>query len=284
MQKTFILGLFLASAGLQAAGTWESDIKSAVKLQEQGHLKQAEQVLLQAQLEADAFGEADPRGAYTLDYLGTLYMQEGAKDDALAVFAKALKAFDASLGPETVEAMDSAKRLAQAYEAAEQWDKAEPLYRRLAEVLRKDPKVEPLALAQGLSDLAFSLDAQKKWGEAMPLYDEVLALRTKALGPDAEEVAETLNDQARVWLLKGDAPKAVGIFQQALSIDEKALGSEHATVADDLRRLAAALKKAGKTSDAAADEARAQAIEDKEADEVAQKSGPSPTPATLPQP
>jgi tetratricopeptide (TPR) repeat protein len=287
MQKAFIISLFLASAGLPAAGTWESDIKAAVKLQQQGHLKQAEQSLMQAQLEADAFGPADPRGAYTLDYLGTLYMQEGAKDDALAVFAKALKAFDTSLGPETNEAMDSAKRLAQAYEAAEQWDKAEPLYRRLADVLRKDPKVEPLALAEGLSDLAFSLDAQKKWDEAMPLYDETLALRTKALGPDAAEVAETLNDQARIWLLKGDAPKAVGMFQNALDIDQKALGSEHATVADDLRRLAAALKKSGKTAEAEADEARAQAIEDKEAKNVAEaaaKEAPSPKPSTLPEP
>ena len=284
MRKALILSLFLASTLPAATETWEAQVKAAVNLQRQGQLKQAEQKLLAAQLLAEDFGPTDPRAAFTLDYLGTLYMQEGAKDDALAVFAKALRGFDTALGADSSEALESAQRLASAYETDEQWDKAEPLYRRLAKHLREDPKTPDLDLATGLNNLAFALDAQKKWDEALPLYDETLALRKKALGGEAAEVAETLNNQARVWLLKGDGAKAVGLFQQALAIDEKALGKEHPVVADDLRRLAAALKKAGREAETAPLEARAQAIEDKAEVAAAEKNGPSPKPSKLPQP
>jgi tetratricopeptide (TPR) repeat protein len=283
MRKAFILSLFLVPTLLQAA-TWESELKEAVRLQRQGKLKAAEQMLLKAQLEAASFGANDPREAYTLDYLGTLYMQEGAKEDALAVFAKALRGFDTSLGPDSAEAQESAKRLAEAYEADQQWEKAEPLYRRLAETARKDTKTEPLALAERISDLAFSLDAQKKWDEAMPLYDEALKLRQKALGDDAAEVAETLNNQARIWLLKGDAPKAIGLFRRALAIDEKALGKDHPSVADDLHRLAAALTKAGKAGEAGPLDARAERIMEKAAENAAKKKGPKPHARPLPKP
>ncbi len=283
MQKAFILSLFLAPA-LLFGGTWETELKEAIRLQRQGKLKQAEEMLMKAQLAAEAFGPADPRAAYTLDYLGTLYMQEGAKADALAVFAKALKGFDGSLGPDSAEAQESAKRLAEAFESDKQWDKAEPLYRRLVDTARADAKTEPLALAERVSNLAFSLDAQKKWDEALPLYDEVLSLRSKALGDDAAEVAEILNNQARIWLLKGDAPKAVGLFRRALSIDEKALGKGHPSVADDLRRLAAALAKSGNAIEAAAAETRAQSIEDKLAETAARKKGPKPKPVPLTKP
>jgi cytochrome c-type biogenesis protein CcmH/NrfG len=104
MQKAFILSLFLVPA-LLSAETWESQLKEAIRLQRTGKLKPAEEMLMKAQLTAEAFGPADPRAAYTLDYLGTLYMQEGAKSDALAVFAKALRGFDASLGPDSSEAL-----------------------------------------------------------------------------------------------------------------------------------------------------------------------------------
>jgi tetratricopeptide (TPR) repeat protein len=283
MQKAFILSLFLIPS-LLCAETWEAELKAAIQLQRKGDLKGAEERLMKAQLEAERFGANDPRSAYTLDYLGTLYMQEGAKADALTVFNKALKGFDASLGPDSNEAQESAQRLAEAYEADEQWAKAEPLYQRLAETARKDPKTDPLALAERLSNWAFALDAQKKWDEALPLYDETLALRQKALGGDASEVAETLNNQARIFLLKGDAPKAVGLFERALAIDEKALGKEHPAVADDLRRLAAALNKAGKGAQAGPLEARANAIEEKAASAAAKRKAPRPKPVKLPQP
>lgn len=283
MRKAFILSLFLVPA-LGQAETWEAELKEAIRLQRAGKLKPAEQMLMKAQLEAEGFGADDPRAAYTLDYLGTLYIQEGAKDDALAVFNKALRGFDGSLGPDSAEAQESAKRLAEAYETDEQWDKAEPLYRRLAQTARKDPKTEPLALAERVNDLAFALDAQRKWDEAMPLYDEVLSLRQKALGDDAAEVAETLNNQARVWLLKGDAPQAVGLFRRALAIDEKALGKEHGTVADDLHRLAAALTKAGKAGEAEPLEARAKSIAEKASEYAAKNRGPKPHAVSLPDP
>lgn len=267
------LGLFLAAlAGGLRADEWSQQVKLAVASQKKGDLKAAEKQLLKALMTAEKFEDTDPRSAYTLDYLGTLYQQRKMDDEALRVYEQALKGFDKALGAKSEESRASAQRLAEAYESAEKWEKAEPLRRRLAAQRREEAKADPLALAQDLNDLAYCLDAQKKWDEAMGLYDEVLRLRETALGSDATEVAETLNNQGRVHLLRGGLKAAEALLRRALSIDQKALGLDHSVVADDRRRLAAVLKKAGKNAEADEQEA------------LATKAGPQPTPKAVPRP
>ena len=262
-------------------GDWSRQIKEAVQAQRKGDLKQAEKLLLRALLVAEDFDADDPRAAYTRDYLGTLYQQMGRPDDAIAVFAQALKGFDRALGPHSEDALSSAGRLADAYEAAGRWARSEPLRRRLLAELTAQAAPDKASLAQAESDLGLCLDAQKKWDEAMTLYADALEKRRDALGPDSPEVAETLSNQGRVWLLRGDADKAEALLRQALAVDEKALGPGDAALADDLRRLATVLRKNRKGKEADADEAQASAIEAALSPEAA---GPSPTPHTLPRP
>jgi tetratricopeptide (TPR) repeat protein len=232
---------------------------------------------------AEKFEASDPRAAYTLDYLGTLYQQRKMDDEALRVYEQALKGFDKALGDKSDESRASAQRLAESYEAVEQWKKAEPLRRRLVDKLRAEAKADPLAMAQDLNDLAYCLDAQKNWDEAMGLYDEVLRLRETVLGAEATEVAETLNNQGRVHLLRGDLKAAEALLRRALSIDQKALGLDHGVVADDRRRLAAVLKKAGKDSEAEEQETLAAAVDAANAKHGG-KAGPQPSPKPVPRP
>jgi tetratricopeptide (TPR) repeat protein len=284
LKKTLCLLALFIPAGLWAAGNtpqdWTLQIKAAVRAQRKGDLKGAEKLLLRALLVTEDFNADDPRAAYTLDYLGTLYQAMNRPEDAVSVFERALKDFDRSLGPHSVDALSSAGRLADAYEARQGWALAEPLRRRLLDEVKAQASPDQAALAQAESDLALCLDAQKKWDEAMILYADALQKRKDALGPDSPEVAETLSNEGRVWLLKGETAKAEDLLRRALAIDEKALGPVDGAVADDLRRLATVLKKAGSADEAKADEARADSIEEA----LHAQGPPSPSPQPLPRP
>lgn len=244
-----------------AKDEWTRLVKAAVQSQQKGDPKAAERSLLKALLVAEGFGENDPRAAYTLDYLGTLYQQRGDSSEALAVFDRARQGFVKSLGADSAEALDSAQRLGDAYAAAGQWAKAEPLYRERLDRERARTPQEPLALAAAATDLGLALDSQEQWDGALKLYQEAEALRRKALGAEAPELAEALNNQGRVHLLRGDLKKAEKLIRAALAIDEAALGEKHPAVADDLRRLAAVLYKAGKLDESAKLGARAEQLD-----------------------
>lgn len=258
-KSLFFTVLFLAAA--LRAGDWAQLVNQAVQRQKAGDLKAAESILLKALLAAERFGPADPRVAYTLDYLGTLYQQRGATDEALAVFARAQTAFASSLGKDSPEAVESARRLADSYAEAGRWEQAEPLYKDLLARERARRPGDPLALASACIDWGLSLDALGRWDEALKLYREAEKLRVQVLGPDAVEVAEALNNQGRAWLMKGDLKKAEAYIRRALAIDEKALGEGHPAVADDLRRLAAVLFKAGRQAESRALGERAEKLD-----------------------
>lgn len=260
---------------------WGKQIKEALQAQRKGDLKAAEKKLLAALLVTEDFNAEDPRAAYTLDYLATLYQQDERLEEALPVYERALKGFDKTLGPNSEESLSEAGRLAEAFESAERWSQAEPLRRRLLEAVKAGGTKDGAGLAQAESDLALSLDAQKKYDEAGSLYESALQRRKIALGEESAEVGETLNNLGRLWLMKGDAVKAEQLLRQALAVDTKVLGPQDPGVADDLHRLASILRKAGKDAQAQEADAKAEAIT---AAVEEKKQGPSPKAAPLPKP
>ena len=253
MKRALLAGIALLALGSLRAGEWEDSVKQAARLHQKGALPQAEALLLKTLYTAEAFGEADPRLAYTLDYLGTLNMQMNEPDKASAMFERAVRAFKASRGEDSPEASESAGRLAESYEAQQQYAKAEPIYRALVAAKRGDT----LRQSADINSLAVSLDAQGKPKEAMELYARALDLREKSLGPNAAELPEILNNIARVYYLSGDYAKAEPIYARAIAIDEAQLKPGAPELADDYRRLAALYKKTGREALAAELEAKA---------------------------
>jgi len=63
-----------------------------------------------------------------------------------------------------------------------------------------------------------------------------------------------------MYVAQGDGGQASALFARALAVREKQLGSDHPDVAKNLLDYAGALRKAGRTAEAEALEARAGAI------------------------
>jgi tetratricopeptide (TPR) repeat protein len=251
-----LLGLLLALSTALHAGSWEADLKHAALLNKKGDLKGAEAVLLKTLYTAEAFGEADPRLAYTLDYLGTLNMQMNEADKAVPIFERAVRAFKASRGENAEETLESMGRLAESHDALGEYAKSEPLYRALVSSGRGDA----LQHSVDLNALAVSVDAQGRQDEALGYYRQALELRQGNLGPQAAELPEILNNMARVYYMKADYARAEPLYLRAIAIDEKNLGPGDPQMADDYSRLAALYKKTGKNDQARALQAKADAV------------------------
>jgi tetratricopeptide (TPR) repeat protein len=247
--KLLILGGLLAAASLSAQ-TWEQGIKEAASAHRKGHLKKAEELLLQTLLQAEQFGEDDPRLAYTLDYLGTLNLQEHEPAKAEPMVLRSLKIFEKTKGAASEEALESAGRLGESYDQRQFWAKSEPLYRRIVDSGRGDAMQQSV----DLNNLAVSLDAQSKQDEALKLYAQALELREKQLGPESAELPELLNNEARVYYMKGDFGAAEKLYGRSVAIDSKL---KSPLLADDYERMAPVLHKQGREAEALALEAQA---------------------------
>jgi tetratricopeptide (TPR) repeat protein len=255
------------------AGTWEKDISKAAHLHKKGDLKGAERVLLNTLLGAEAFGEADPRLAYTLDYLGTLNLQMGLPDKASAMFERAVKAFGASRGPDAGETLEATGRLAESYDERSLYAKSEPLYKTLVQSKRGDE----LQQSVDLNGLAVSQDAQGRQEEALVSYKKALELREGKLGPSAPELPEILNNIARVYYMQGKYADAEPLYERAIGIDEGVLQAGDPQLADDYRRLSVLCKKTGRQAQAEAWESKAQAVDQAAASKASKDSRKKPS-------
>lgn len=259
LKKILVVGFIIAALPL-SAGEWEKNLKEAARLNQKGDLKGAEEVLLRTLYTAEAFGEADPRLAYTLDYLGTLNMQMNEADKAEPIFERAVRAFKASRGPDAPETLESMGRLAESYDVNQMYARSEPIYKAIVDSGRGDALLQ----SADLNALAVSIDAQGRQDEALVLYKKALALRQQSRGPDGAELPEILNNIARVYYMKHAYAKAEPLYLHAIAIDEKMLAPGDPQMADDYRRLAALYKKTGRSSKADEFEAKAKAVESKQ--------------------
>lgn len=103
-----------------------------------------------------------------------------------------------------------------------------------------------------------------RYAEAEKLFRDALK-EAEALGLEDPRVATTLNDLAFLYDIQGKHAQAEPPYRRALEIWEKALGSEHPLVAFTLERTASLLRKLRRETEAAELEARARAIQAKQA-------------------
>jgi CHAT domain-containing protein/Tfp pilus assembly protein PilF len=118
------------------------------------------------------------------------------------------------------------------------YDKAEPLFKRALLIREKVLGSEHPSTASALHNLAYHYYTIRAYDKAEPLYKRTLAIKEKILGQEHPDVAQFLNYLALLYKTMGDYSKAEPLYKRSLAIREKMLGLEHPDTAISLNDLA----------------------------------------------
>lgn len=184
--------------------------------------------------------------------------------DATSYAERALALERVWLGNNHSQTSSSLKWLADAYEANQEWSKAEGKRRehlgRLTESLgKKHWKVTDARLAMKHAALMNSLTNQQrlelreatrlsqkmtefyragKYAEAIQSRREALRIQQRILGPVHPLLGKGLNDLGALQRLMGDYAKAEPLLTRSCEIKREALGEDHPSYADTLHNIA----------------------------------------------
>jgi tetratricopeptide (TPR) repeat protein len=92
------------------------------------------------------------------------------------------------------------------------------------------------------------------------MYKRAMAIDLKVVGPNHADIGADLNCLAELYSAQGKYAQAEPLYKSSLSILEKAYGPKHPNIATVLNNYAAVLRKTNRAKEAAALEARAEAM------------------------
>jgi tetratricopeptide (TPR) repeat protein len=98
---------------------------------------------------------------------------------------------------------------------------------------------DPLALALGQRELAYTYVLSGQYQKAGPLYKESMTVLARKLGQDHPEMATSWCQIGELQETLGEYDKAVTLYKKGLEILEKKRGPEHPVLANILAKLAA---------------------------------------------
>lgn len=185
--------------------------------------------------------------------------QEGRYGDAEKLLRAELMRVERQATDATAHARLLAE-LADLYRVQARYEEAEPLYER-AIALAGRPGAPPSPdLARTLNGLALLYRAQGEYGRAEPLCRQALAIAERTHGAEHPGTAAPLSNLLTVYLAQGRLREADPLFQRSLALKERLLGPKHPALASSFSNYAAFLRKTRGEAEAAAWEARANAI------------------------
>ncbi|MDD5035154.1 MAG: tetratricopeptide repeat protein [Methylococcaceae bacterium] len=164
---------------------------------------------------------------------------------------KTLALEEKSLEPEHPRLKSHMHNLASVLMANGKKTEAEPLLRRLLDMLEREPNNgEGMPLFNTLSTLSNLLYEQGQWQEAEPMVRRALALGEELLPPDDIRLANVM--LTLVGMLRGMPQflEAEPYLRRALAINEQRYGDEHPRIADLLNSLAILLQNINRPAEA----------------------------------
>jgi tetratricopeptide (TPR) repeat protein/tRNA A-37 threonylcarbamoyl transferase component Bud32 len=183
---------------------------------------------------------ADPAGlleAHRLAHLGLVRSAQGAYPEAAALQEKALRIFEAALGPDHPTVAKNLDNLAQARLGDGDHDGANRLFERSLRLGEEALGPEHPRVATRLSNLAAARLRIGEWTDAVALLERAFRIRETALGEDHPAVGVTLTNLGGVHYEAGDYAAAAECLERALQLIEKALGPMHPSLALTLTNL-----------------------------------------------
>lgn len=201
-----------------------------------------------------ALGSRDPAVAASLHDLGTVLVQSGDYAGAETALNEALALRESLHGTNSVEAALTAGSLAQLSYARGEYAKAEPLFKRKVDTLRRLAPGHAEATADALNDLAMTIQQTRSdYAGAQALLRESLEMNRKLFTGAHPKIAQSLNNLGRAHFRAGEYEPAEALFRESLAMNRKLFGEVSTEVSANLSNLALVARDRG-------DYARANAI------------------------
>jgi tetratricopeptide (TPR) repeat protein len=177
---------------------WTYYKNEAEALAAYGNAMQAEQMWLSAYQIAESFHAQDPRLAYTIENLASLYFALGDLERAEQFAQRAVAAYEAIYGPCHVRVANALNSLSGVYYSRGHYLDAEPVCVRALTIYNKCYGSEHADVGMCANNLGMVYHAQGKLGLAELLYQRALPIRKKALGNTHPAVTELMDNLASV--------------------------------------------------------------------------------------
>jgi Flp pilus assembly protein TadD len=176
--------------------------------------------------------------ATCLNWIASLYYEQGRYIEAEPLHVRSLSIREQQLGKDHPKVAESLNNLALLYYSQGLYAKAEPLCRQSLSIWEQELGKDHPDVAVNLNNLALLYNSQGRYGEAESLYVRALSIREQQLGKDHFSVANSLNNLARLYDAQGRYIEAEPLHVRSLSIREQQLGKDHPKVAESLNNLA----------------------------------------------
>ncbi len=186
--------------------------------------------------------------------------QEGRYAEALPMARQLTTLAEEEFGPEHPTVAIYLDNLAVLYHAVGETKKSEVLFQRAWTIQENTLGPDHLAVATTLNHMGALYHTMGEDSHATALLERAATLRERHLGPDHSATVAVLSNLAILLEATGEYDEAEPLFQRILLTQEYQAGRTHPSMGRALESYARLLRKTNRPVDAAAVEARAQAL------------------------
>lgn len=230
------------------SGIWKPLSNLAVAYQYQEKYEQAELFYERALKVMETQELKDPRRAYILNNLGTLYKERGRYDRAEPLLQQSREIGEQRFGPDHHGVAYTLTALGDLYRLQKKYPEAEELLLRALDICEHvPPEQQHPDVARPLNHLAMLHRDQGNYAKAALLFQRALTI----MGLEHVIALEILQEFARSQELWGKYEEAYALYTRAYAACQKAFGEEAPKTAETRARLAALLKVMGRAEEAA---------------------------------
>ena len=226
--------------GIETADYAESANDLALFCRDSGKLPEAQGLAEQAvAIRSRVLGVANLRVAESLNTLGSIVALRGEYDMAISRFEEARTIHESQAEPRefSEEYGTLCINLAGTYQRIGKYAKAEALFQKGLDVLRKKPGINHPAYSASLVAYAYLQADLGHYSAAEKLYDEGGKLLREQLGEHHSYYAAFLNNRAALYTALGNLNVAESDYRKALELKRKIYGPDALAVGSSLRNL-----------------------------------------------
>lgn len=183
-------------------------------------------------------GTSDRQWARLLNNMGVVLDEEGAYDEALNYYRKALQVEEKVLGNEHPQYGATLNNIGLVYHAQGKYQQALKHLLMDLRISEKALGAEHPGTAATLSNIGFAHYALGENDTALSYYRNALAIKKATLGATHTETARTLMNIGSLLVEQGDHDEALEILQTAVAIREQTVGKDSPGIAFSLDEIA----------------------------------------------